>query len=229
MNLICTKTLDSAVSSLCPEIWYMQSNTKIDSSENKLWEELVCCILSSQVKFELSQAVTENIKRNGLLDLKKFDSYGVRLGKILNTPVMINNRPVKYRFPNTKAKQIATARDNIYGNNISLRGMLDKYSEPSKLRVALVNLVPGLGMKQASMYLRNISHSFELAVIDAHVLRYMNILNLVKKASSTISKTQYLIKENLLTKYVKKFGYPVGCVDYAIWIVMRVACREGYL
>lgn len=169
MNLICTKTLDSAVSSLCPEIWYMQSNTKIDSSENKLWEELVCCILSSQVKFELSQAVTENIKRNGLLDLKKFDSYGVRLGKILNTPVMINNRPVKYRFPNTKAKQIATARDNIYGNNISLRGMLDKYSEPSKLRVALVNLVPGLGMKQASMYLRNISHSFELAVIDAHV------------------------------------------------------------
>ncbi len=231
MNAIHTEQLDSAVSALCPEIWNnMQSISETDYSESKLWEELVCCVLSSQVKFELSQAVTRNIRRNGLLDLKVFDSsYEDRLREILRSPVMVDGRAVKYRFPNAKARQIAAARENIYGSGISLREILDGYSEPSELRTALINLVPGLGMKQASMYLRNVSNSFELAVIDVHVLRYMNVLDLVKKVPPTISKTQYLVKENMLTKYAKKFGYPVGCVDYAIWIVMRVARKDGYL
>ena len=84
-------------------------------------------------------------------------------------------------------------------------------------------------MKQASMYLRNVSNSSELAVIDSHILKYMNILNLIKKVPTTISNAQYLVKENMLTKYTEKFGYPVGCVDYAIWVVMRVASKGGHL
>ncbi|MCD4743060.1 MAG: hypothetical protein K8R67_11360, partial [Desulfobacteraceae bacterium] len=118
---------------------------------------------------------------------------------------------------------------NIYGCGLSLREIQEKYSDPSELRTVLVDLVPGLGMKQASMYLRNVSNSLELAVIDSHVLKYMSIMSLIKKVPSSISKVRYLAKENILTKYTKKFGYPVGCVDYAIWIVMRVAQKGGYL
>ncbi len=231
MNALCVENIDSAVNALCPKIWCnMQSITKNDFPENQLWEELVCCILSSQVRFEVSQAVTQNLKHHGLLGLKKFDSsYEDQLGKVLRTPVSIDKCSVKYRFPNSKAKQIAAAWKNIYGSSLSLREILNEYSEPLSLRTMLVDLVPGLGMKQASMYLRNVANSFDLAVIDSHVLRYMNMLNLVKKLPSTISKSQYLLKETKLTKYIKKFGYPVGCVDYAIWIVMRVARKEGYV
>ncbi len=231
MNAVCTEQLDSAIGALCPEIWEnMRTVPEAEYSEEKLWEELVCCVLSSQVKFELSLAVTLNLKRNGLLDLEVFDcSYEDQLGVVLRSPVMVDGRSIKYRFPNTKAKQIAAARKNIYGCGISLREMLDKYSESSDLRAALVKLVPGLGMKQASMYLRNVSNSFELAVIDSHVLKYMNVIDLIKKVPSSISKARYLAKENMLTKYTERFGYPVGCVDYAIWIVMRVASKDGYL
>lgn len=231
MNAICTERLDSAIGVLCPEIWdNIQSVSATEYSEEKLWEELVCCVLSSQVKFELSQAVTQNLKRNGLLDLEVFDdSYEDKLGKYLRSPVMVDGRSVKYRFPNTKAKQIAAARENIYVCGTGLQEMLDKYSKSADLRAALVKLVPGLGMKQASMYLRNVSNSFELAVIDSHVLKYMNVIDLIKKIPSSISKVRYLTKENILTKYTRKFGYPVGCVDYAIWIVMRVARKDGYL
>ena len=231
MNAICTEQLDSAIGALCPEIWSnMQSVSETEHSEEKLWEELVCCVLSSQVKFELSQAVTQNLKRNGLLDLEVLDySYEDQLGEVLRSPVIVDGHSIKYRFPNSKAKQIATARQNIYGNGMSLREILYKYSESSELRATLVKLVPGLGMKQASMYLRNVSNSFELAVIDSHVLKYMNVLDLVEKVPSTISQAQYLVKENMLTKHAEKFDYPVGCVDYAIWIVMRVARKDGYL
>lgn len=231
MNVICTEQLDSAIGALCPEIWSnMQSVSEPEHSEEKLWEELVCCVLSSQVKFELSQAVTQNLRRNGLLDLEVLDYlYEDQLGEVLRSPVIVDGHSIKYRFPNSKAKQIATARQNIYGNGMSLREILYKYSESSELRATLVKLVPGLGMKQASMYLRNVSNSFELAVIDSHVLKYMNVMDLVEKVPSTISKAQYLVKENKLTKYAEKFDYPVGCVDYAIWIVMRVARKDGYL
>ncbi|MFK5947688.1 MAG: hypothetical protein QM500_02820 [Methylococcales bacterium] len=231
MNSICVEKLDSAISALCPEIWgNMQSVSDVDHSEETLWEELVCCVLSSQVKFELSQAVTQNLKHNGFLKLETLDSsYEERLGVLLRSPVMVDGRLIKYRFPNVKAKQITAARKNIYGNGGSLREMRSKYSETTELRTALVDLVPGLGMKQASMYLRNVSNSFELAVIDSHILKYMNILNLIRKVPSTISKAQYLAKENMLTKHTEKFGYPVGCVDYAIWIVMRVASKDGHL
>ncbi len=231
MKTICAKQLDSTIGALCPEIWdNMQSISQDKYTEEQLWEELVCCVLSSQVKFELSQVVTQNLKHHDLLDLKiSGSSYEKRLAGLLKTPVMVEDRSVKYRFPNSKAKQIATAWKNIYGNGATLRGMLYKSSEPSELRIALVKLVPGLGMKQASMYLRNVSSSFELAVIDSHVLNYMNAMCLVKKVPASISKAQYLVKESMLTKYVEKFGYPVGCVDYAIWIVMRVARKGGYL
>ena len=146
MNSICTEKLDSAINALCPEIWdNMQSVSKIDHSEESLWEELVCCVLSSQVKFELSQAVTQNLKDNGLLELGILDkSYEEQLGELLRAPVMVDGRPIKYRFPNIKAKQITAARENIYENGSSLREMQDKYSEISELRIALVNSVPGL-------------------------------------------------------------------------------------
>ena len=231
MNAAYPEQLDAAIGVLCPEIWgNMKSLAETEYSEEDLWEALVFCVLRSQVKFELSQAVTQNLKHNGLLEFDVLDySYEDRLGKFLRSPVMVDGRSIKYRFPNTKAKQIAAARENIYGSGVSLQEMLDKYSESSELRAALVKLVRGLGMKQASMYLRNVSNSFELAVIDSHVLKYMNVMDLVKKVPSTISKAQYLVKENMLIKYAEKFDYPVGCVDYAIWIVMRVASKDGYL
>ncbi len=231
MSSICTEQIDSTIGVLCPDIWgSMQSVSDTEYSEEKLWEELVCCVLSSQIKFEVSQAVTQSLKHNGLLDLGTLGYlYEDRLRECLKSPVMVDSHSVRYRFPNIKAQQIAGARENIYGSGISLREMMGKYSESSELRAALVKLVPGLGMKQASMYLRNVSNSFELAVIDSHVLKYMNAMNLVEKIPSTISKAQYLVKENILTKYAEKFGYPVGCVDYAIWIVMRVARKGGYL
>lgn len=208
----------------------MQTIPKSVQPEEKLWEELVCCVLSSQVKFELSQAVTQSFKFNGLLNLEAFDdSYEDQLRDILRSPFEVDGRFIKYRFPNAKAKQIAAARKNIYGSGLSLGKMQKMYTDSSDLRDALVKLVPGLGMKQASMYLRNVSNSYELAVIDSHVLKYMNIIDLIQKIPASISKKRYLAKENLLTKHTERFGYPVGCVDYAIWIVMRVISKDGYI
>jgi len=104
MNTICAEQLDSTIRALCPEIWgNMQSISEIEHSEEKLWEELVCCILSSQVKFELSQAVTQHLKLNNFLSLDVLDdSYEERLREFLRSPVTMDGRSIKYRFPKYK-------------------------------------------------------------------------------------------------------------------------------
>ena len=45
----------------------------------------------------------------------------------------------------------------------------------------------------------------------------------------SFGKKEYLTNEELLIQYASGIGYPVGCVDWAIWIVMRVARKEGYV
>lgn len=227
-----TTNINAAISALCADIWenLQQQAARIVYKERRLWEELVFCILSSQVNFELSHAVTQKIKDSGILKSKTTDHYfHERLGAILREPVTLSGRSVKYRFPNSKAKQVTATRNNIYGSGLRLVELFRKNHEPLSLRKTLINLAPGLGMKQASMYLRNVNCTFDLAVIDAQILRYMQLMGLGVDHSSGITQNQYLAKENLLIKHTQGFGYPVGCVDYAIWIVMRVARKAGYL
>jgi len=231
MKTITTSRLNSAVSALCPEIWSNISSTnQFEFTEKLLWEELVCCILSSQVKFETSQLFTKSLKKKGLLNPKlDCDKFETKVKGVLTTPVKMNKKQIKYRFPNIKAKQINMAKENIYGMGITIKNIFNEYTDPENLRSHLVSLIPGLGMKQASMYLRNTANSYNLAVIDSHVLRYMNVIELVENIPSTINKSQYLNKEKLLSNHAKGFGYPVGCVDFAIWIVMRVAQKDRWL
>ena len=231
MKKICPEKLNSTIHALCPDVWkQFQQKSKNDFSENDLWEELVCCILGSQVKYEVSKAAVKNLKQNDLLDIYSVNNfYEEYLKNILNEPLKVNSKYIKYRFPNSKAKQISLAWKNIYGYGYNIKKILNNYNDPFKLRDTLIKLVPGLGMKQASMFLRNISQSYDLAVIDSHVLKYMNIINISDNFSTSINKTQYLNKEKELVKHTKIFNYPVGCVDYAIWIVMRVAGKEGYI
>ena len=223
--------IEFAINTVCREIWQTaQAKKQKKLSESKLWTELVCCILSSQVKYELAQALLKKMKQAHLLTPGSPDSsYEQCVLEVLKSPVVIQNRKIKYRFPNVKAEQISKAKSKIYDNGSTISKILSSCDNPLKLRAELVKVAPGIGMKQASMYLRNVSNSFELAVIDSHVLKYMSAMNLIKKIPSSISKARYLAKENMLTKYTERFGYPVGCVDYAIWIVMRVARKDGYL
>lgn len=231
MSALCPERINTAIYEVCHDIWPdMNKNSNSGYSEELLWEELVNCILSSQVKFELSSAFLESLKQKKLLDFNQdIDSYEEDLVCALKSPVLVGERLVKYRFPNAKAKQISNAKRNIYSEGLSLKALFDEYPNSLELRTVLVNLVPGLGMKQASMFLRNMSKSFDLAVIDSHILKYMNIVNLIKNVPVSISKLQYLQKEKILKEYTNKFDYPIGCVDYAIWVVMRVAGKEGYL
>jgi len=73
------------------------------------------------------------------------------------------------------------------------------------------------------MFLRNIGRSYDLAIIDRHVLRYMQATGLISDQVPPSTLLQYEALEKRLTDQARIAGYPVGLLDWAIWIVMRAA------
>ncbi len=231
MNIVEPNKLERAVLAICPDVWATINRKKNDSraSESLLWEEMVCCILSSQVSYELARAATTALKRAGCLSLKDQPNYLSRVRSILKKPLLVDGKYILYRFPNVRAYQIASARKELFKEKRGLSNLVYGPDSAEAIRSSLVSRVPGIGMKQASMFLRNIGRCHDLAVVDTHVVRYMTALNIGEsKERSASRKSDYLSAELHLRHYATRFGYPVGCLDWAIWIVMRVALRQGY-
>ncbi len=76
--------------------------------------------------------------------------------------------------------------------------------------------------------LRNVGLSYDLAILDTHVLNFMEIKELLsnpKRHLGTIRK--YENAEQILIKYAKEVGFRVGCLDLAIWVTMKAARELG--
>jgi len=77
------------------------------------------------------------------------------------------------------------------------------------------------------MFLRNVGVSYDLAILDRHVLNYMAALGIYSGTGGSIaSLAQYRRLEAVLRAHADHLACPVGLLDWAIWIVMRVANRK---
>jgi N-glycosylase/DNA lyase len=198
-------------------------------NEQQLWMELTCCVLSSQVPYDLARAAAHRIDETGILAAADFpEQKPLRLDllNLLSTPFSLNNRNCRYRFPNIRASQIAAAFCRVREEPGSLNELLGRYQDMRCARSWLVMNVPGVGPKQASMFLRNAAGSYDLAVLDRHVIHYMRTVKLCTVLSSDVATiTRYERCETQLRKHAESLGYAVGLLDWAIWIVMRTASR----
>lgn len=198
-------------------------------NERELWRELTCCVLSSQVPYDMAKAVARRIDEAGAL--RKSDATEQKILKrelleLLSTPFSLNNRYRRYRFPNTRASQIAAAFCTVREESGSLTEFLDRYPDMRCARSWLVANVPGVGPKQASMFLRNAAGSYDLAILDRHVLHYMRTIELCEVTNSDVSTIgRYERCETQLRRHAESLGHAVGLLDWAIWIVMRTASR----
>ena len=224
--------IQAAVASICPEVKLRVEGAVNRGSERALWWELSSCILSSQVPYSLAAATADALDQSGLLA----DHIGnarleYRLYEILTQSIVVNGRARKYRFPSTKAAQLAKTHQQVLSTSKSLTYLLEGFESASEARQWLVDFAPGVGPKQASMFLRNVGFSYELAVLDRHVLRYMELIGLRRQFSGSVhSMSGYLDTEISLRAHAEDAKCPVGILDWAIWIVMRVVTQpEGKL
>lgn len=219
--------LEDTVRVLCKVI-EQKKYLKNHTSEYSLRRELVACILSSQVKYEMAKSALYRIENAGLLTDKWWcdtdDQFESRMIKELlgSNSAAENNRG--YRFPISRARQLARARDAAVERTLAER--IYSGNKPLIIRRQLISDIAGMGPKQTSMFLRNTGVSYDLAILDTHVLHYLHIkkiLSLEQLKVTTISAYEKI--ESIVIQYADSLGYPVGYLDLAIWATMR-AVRE---
>lgn len=216
-------TIEQAIRDVCSILDEWPSVSWQKHREDDLWKELVFCILGSRVRFEVVHAAIERMDGMCLLSqpLRNtcFDQYEE------DTVVALSGG---YPFYRVRANQIRRAAEHLYTSRGSILKLLDGTSDVRSARRVLVAEVAGLGPKQASLFLRNIGYAKHIAILDVHVLTYLNRVGLTDtllKSVSTLS--QYEVLEDSFIEHAYAFGYSPDQFDLAVWIVMKVAKEES--
>ena len=173
------------------------------SSDKKLFSDLSFCLLTPQSKAMVCWDAVLKLNKNGVL----LNGSRNQVRKCL----------VGVRFANNKAGYILRARRNLPG----LKRILKKYArgviDIPKIRTWLVRNVCGFGYKEAGHFLRNIGLGREIAILDRHILKNMQLLGLIKEIPTYLTPTKYMEVENKLKTFSQKVGIPVAHMDILLW------------
>jgi N-glycosylase/DNA lyase len=135
------------------------------------------------------------------------------------TPVL-NDRRHYIRFHNTKARRLLEARELFP----LLQAELDRSeSHPDAfavdgyvLRDWLLHHVRGLGMKEASHFLRNIGYR-DLAILDRHILRNLRYHGVIRSIPKALTQRRYISIERAFMKFGGRIGIPMDELDLLFW------------
>jgi N-glycosylase/DNA lyase len=195
-------------------------------SETELWEALCLCILSSSVLFETAKSAFLQLREKGILDIRSMSEFSAKdLEFELSRPVYLPRRKNgsfrRYRFPKARAIDIVGAYAFLYIRNEGLHSILRTPSSDIEMRGFLAKNIHGVGLKQASHFLRNVNYSASLAIIDCHIIRFLSEKVLEESFSGPVTPKQYLEMEQIMIETSRRHGLNPALLDIAIWNHMR--------
>lgn len=238
MKLPVAARLERAISAVCREAGLSPRSSRSWESrtESDLAYDLAVCLASSQTRYEYAEAMGGVLKNAGLLDWKRPALTEARLYRALaqtlsrKHEVRCGQRVVqaRIRFPLHTALHIAKTAMHLRSRGTWLRGILRQAESPRAARMALIDHVIGFGPKQASLFLRRVGYSAQLAVLDRHVIEYLRVCHMYEVAPGTLAHLpSYEGVEAYFTSVARTQRVEVGRLDLAIWVTMRVAREEG--
>lgn len=200
-----------------------------EMSEDELWYELCLCILSSNVPYELAKSAFLHLRDAQLLRPERIiespnstKQIAHELSRRIYLPKKKDGSYRKYRFPNIRAQNIVSAAQTLYLKSSGLFGLLKKARSEREARDFLAKNIAGVGLKQASHFLRNIGYSNSLAIIDSHVIAFLKEVEVVpQRKIKTVTPEIYMKLERILQDLCKSLDLNMSIFDMAIWHYMR--------
>ena len=162
--------------------------------------ELIYCLLTPQSSAANAGKATDALRNAGL-----------REAQIDPAPIL-SSKSAYIRFHNTKARNILDVKERFH----VILPELQNGSTPPVVREWLVENVRGLGMKEASHFLRNIGRK-DLAILDRHILRNLARHGVVRRIPKTLTKKQYLMIENQFRVFARHLGLAMDELDLYFW------------
>ena len=97
----------------------------------------------------------------------------------------------------------------------SINGKLAEFGDELEARNWFSENIKGLGMKEASHFLRNIGYT-NVAIIDKHIINLLVSEKLIERPK-TITPKKYIEIENVLREISEKSGLNLGELDLYLW------------
>ncbi|MEM2130132.1 MAG: N-glycosylase, partial [Candidatus Bathyarchaeia archaeon] len=112
-----------------------------------------------------------------------------------------------------RAKYIVEARK--YVDN--LESIISSSNNKQELREWLAAEIKGIGIKEASHFLRNVGFS-DFAIIDFHIINVLVKHRLIEEPR-TLTKKRYLEIEEMLKRIAEKAGLNLAELDLYLWFI----------
>jgi len=174
-------------------------------ADERLFEELCFCIIAIQSKARASDAAVVALRKAKLL----------WSGRAEEIATFLRHRT---RFHNHKAAFIVRARERFFPRGRGeLAKTLDSFPSSKEARGWLVREVHGLGLKEASHFLRNTGRGEDLAILDRHILRNLIRHGVLRRLPRTLTPKRYLEIERQIERFSKEIGIPMAALDLLFW------------
>jgi N-glycosylase/DNA lyase len=195
---------------------------QIELRPAEIWKQKVFCVLSSQFNARRAATIADYLVRQ----VPFFDA-SLDWSQIEHSCFAFLSSPaVGYRFPKLRARQIsqcwfpfAQVKDNYHE-------YVRSFDSEGYAREEIVEKFPGIGLKQASMFLRNIGASRNLSVIDVHVLFYLRVCH--DWRVSHLTSRRYLEAEDILRDDAAHYGMDLNVFDTVVWTAARTLKKAAH-
>ncbi|MCK5039542.1 MAG: N-glycosylase/DNA lyase [Candidatus Aenigmarchaeota archaeon] len=165
-------------------------------SNDKWFSELCFCILTANFNAKGAIKIQENL----------FFNFAVLPQNELEKQL----RQFGHRFPNKRAEFIFEAQK--YSHNIKT---IITFLNEQDARTWLVKNIKGIGMKEASHFLRNVGYC-NSAIIDFHIIDILIKHNIIQRPKTLNQKTYEKIEEEL-RKIASECDLNLSQLDLYLW------------
>jgi len=177
--------------------------TRANADDKNIFKELAFCILTSGVGPVMAE---KSVKAMG---------DNIHTGDISELTETIKNI---HKYPD-KASYLVTTREYLKTNfNYALLTHIKKIEDRVVRRdfIAGNKSVKGIGMVQASHFLRNIGF-FGYAILDRNILSSLSELGVLNDNKPPSTRNKYLEKENLIIDFSDKLSISIDELDLLLW------------
>jgi len=177
----------------------------------RIFYELCFCILTPQSSAIVCDRIVAELVERGVLRDPRARSSELRACLTAT------------RFWRRKAEHIIRAWERFSpfaGGSILREEELEDPSRELRNRLRRRARGIGIGLKEASHFLRNLGLGGELAILDRHVLSCMRELGVVED-SELRSEKRYLEIEERVARFALETGIPLEELDLALWSAKR--------
>jgi N-glycosylase/DNA lyase len=173
--------------------------------DEDIFSELVFCLLTPQSKARSCDYAVSCLLEKDLV----LKGSSRQIAKELRT---------KTRFHNNKAKYIVEARQKFtYKGKLSIKEKLMTFENPDDAREWFSSNIKGIGLKEASHFLRNIGMGEDLSILDRHILKNLVLMGVISEVPKSLSKKNYLDIEAKMKEFSRKVKIPLAHLDLLLW------------